>query len=334
MSQSKKHDGEIKRLNKLGEEWFALDPEKDSSIKDSYFMEIYSTAYSILEPYFYNWKTVEIEIDSAKNGSNKESIYESRDEWARLNDGLFELMCGENKEFVRKFDPTKGPLYAFLYERSKKRLHDMLKKADGVYKEKGDEQYTQVMSLDAPKEEGSESWINNEIDRGVSCFDDTTSNDSYLVEHTIRFIAMILDFTANVRGKSKNKPIYYPIFFVGDILYHLHEAGLSEPYARNERMVFGAINCGFLDYVMKGSHRTISTLVNGMRKSYQELVPNGAYAKNEYEGIEEVRLPLDNAVYVSYRVRVDRPALAESTINQHVSIYLSEYEKFKREVIL
>lgn len=97
---------QIRRLNVLGEEWYAIDAQSSPAEKKNKFQEIMLLAYNILVPsYFDGTKTV--------NAGDQDFLDEKLTK-------VLDLL----EEGKRLFDPSKGSLYEFISSRFNQRMKD------------------------------------------------------------------------------------------------------------------------------------------------------------------------------------------------------------------
>jgi len=97
---------QIRRLNALGEEWYAIDTQSSPAEKNDKFQEIWLLAYKLLVPESF---------DGNKTGNAVDQDY--LDE---KMDKLLNLL----EEVKRLFDPSKGSLYEFISSRFNQRMKD------------------------------------------------------------------------------------------------------------------------------------------------------------------------------------------------------------------
>lgn len=293
----------LKKLDKLGIEWYEASQAGNEAEKKNLLFAIFNLITEKAKVIKKNWRTQSDDFLGAVN--------------------LF--YCNDLQKYNPNYNGKKVPFSEFVRSRISLRIIDNYdiehenkrkreKREDGTIVTKKRMKISIEENADNFMEEGTGGGVYDEINASNKMRDPALTMDEDA--DICLLISLFITIPENLQGKRNNeaKRAYYRLFGTEHITGAIRLSPGNMAIKKHERDILSAIKSSFLNYYMAKICKTIQEIESCPMKLRKEVEKNSADER-------EVDIPFSNKLYIAYLDRIENRQVVDSTISNHKKHY-------------
>ena len=313
---------QIRRLNALGEEWYAIDRETSPAEKNDKFQEIWLLAYKLLVPsYFDGNKTV--------NAGDQDFL-----------DEKLTMVLDLLEEGKRRFDPSKGSLYEFISSRFNQRMKDY--KVKQVQKAKRMVDISQITPKD---DEGNEMEPDAALTIAAKDYDPFTPDEEQVETEKVEQLHLSLTLMAetfllhnSAKKISDRKKHIFQLLYSSRLINFAKDIHIPKKGLQHEREFMDCSNQKFFVFCYDSDRQIYvsfkeleQTPLKTNKTVYQLAESCGKhYTLKDNLADSPIQVPVQNNICIMYLVCVEGDDITDPMFSQYKKQFEKQLQSLKQ----
>ena len=313
---------QIRRLNALGEEWYAIDTQFSPAEKKNKFQEIMLLAYNILVPsYFDGNKTV--------NAGDQDFL-----------DEKLTMVLDLLEEGKRRFDPSKGSLYEFISSRFNQRMKDY--KVKQVQKAKRMVDISQITPKD---DEGNEMEPDAALTIAAKDYDPFTPDEEQVETEKVEQLHLSLTLMAetfllhnSAKKISDRKKHIFQLLYSSRLINFAKDIHIPKKGLQHEREFMDCSNQKFFVFCYDSDRQIYvsfkeleQTPLKTNKTVYQLAESCGKhYTLKDNLADSPIQVPVQNNICIMYLVCVEGDDITDPMFSQYKKQFEKQLQSLKQ----
>ena len=306
------------KLNKLGEQWNPFSP--DEAVQKKIKNDIWLIAYQIWNPYNISKKDRENSSQLVQTKMKRGKQLTTWEAEAQM-DAFIDTM----KEVLKKFDPARSTLTAYIELIWKKKLIDRKRTLGLPGKYITDQQNPEqkiwranisVSSLDEPFQ-GPDGENRSRGELICDEIDQYSEREEQLdaIQSILTIMSHVLKMIEQRNQDKRSKYIYEPLFFTRDVVNYC-QLEKRPIIFQHESELWDVIEEKFVDFCLEDICRSLFQIQQSEMKTYRQI---GRADKSNAD--DRISIPMPNTIGIEYLRQVENKSVSAAAYGEQSKKY-------------